>query len=74
VKTIARYYNVDRSDIGLIRFIFEAYDGIAVVSTLQSEKDIIVIYSAPGCEEEVAYIVSDLKRQMKMEEKIMDMG
>lgn len=73
MKTIARYYHVDRRDIVFIRYIFEAYDGIAVVSTVSSEKDIIVIYTAPGCEEEVASVVFDLCQKLKMDEKIIDM-
>ena len=41
-ETIKRYYRVDRREIAFLRFIFEAYDGLAVLETLDPEAGSIV--------------------------------
>jgi len=66
-KSIKRYYRVDRREIAFLRFIFEAYDGIAIIETLNSESGLIVIYIAPGCEPDVDMILGDLKSDIMME-------
>jgi hypothetical protein len=66
-KTIKRYYRVDRRDIAFLRFVFEAYEGLAIIETLNPELGIIVFYIAPGCESDVDMILSDLKGDITME-------
>lgn len=70
MRTIAKYFSVNRSDIGYIKFIFEAHDGLAVISTIKEEKDTIGIYIAPGCEEEVEELIGHLGQTVKIEEKV----
>lgn len=65
--TIEKFYSVNKADIGFIKFIFEAYDGLAVVSTIKAEKDTIAVYIAPGCEEEADELVDQLAETVKME-------
>lgn len=60
MKTTKRYYRVDRRHISMVRFTFEAYEGIAVVSTLDNDKGRIVLAIAPGCESMVENIMADL--------------
>ena len=52
-QTVKRQYRVDRREIAFLRFIFEAYEGIAIIETLNPESGLIVIYIAPGCEPDV---------------------
>ena len=66
-ETAKRYYRVDRREIAYLRFILEAYDGLAVVSTLDPEAGIIVLRISPGCEPDVERILQDLKRYIMME-------
>ena len=66
-ETVKRYYRVDRRDIAYLRFIFEAYDGLAMIETLSPESGVIVFYIAPGCEEDVDMILTDLKADIMME-------
>jgi hypothetical protein len=61
--TIKQYYRVDRRRINMVRFIFEAYEGVAVVTTLDSASGSIVLAVAPGCEETAQTIMADLGRQ-----------
>jgi len=66
-ETIKRYYRVDRRDIAFLRFIFEAYEGLAMIETLNPESGVIVFYIAPGCETDVDMILRDLKGDIMME-------
>jgi hypothetical protein len=64
LKTIEQYYRVDRRQIAFIKFIFEAYDGIAGMRTINPTKGIIKLHVAPGCEEQVDRILQDLKKKI----------
>jgi hypothetical protein len=64
LKTIERYYRVDRREIAFIKFIFEAYDGIAGMRTTDPARGIIKLHIAPGCEEQVVRILQDLKKEI----------
>ena len=66
VETIKRYYRVDRREIAFLRFILEAYDGIAVLETLDAKTGIVVFHVAPGCESEVDAILQDLKNDVML--------
>ena len=67
LKTIKKYFRIDRKEICFLKFIIEAYDGIAVLTTIDPVKGIIVINIAPGCEEEVEMIIQDLKKTIMIE-------
>ena len=66
-QTIKQHYRVDRREIAFIRFIIEAYDGLAIVTTLDPETGLIEFQIAPGCEQDVEMILQDLKRNIMME-------
>jgi hypothetical protein len=55
---------VDRRQIAFIKFVFEAYDGIAGMRTTDPAKGIIKFHIAPGCEEQVEQILRDLKKEI----------
>ena len=67
MKTTNRYYRVDRREIAFLRFIFEAYDGIALVKTIDAQKGLILLYIAPGCEQDVDFVLRDLEKQIMIE-------
>ena len=58
---------MDRREIAFLRFIFEAYDGIAVVETLDARKGIVLLHVAPGCDEDVEGVLQDLKKEIMIE-------
>ncbi len=66
-ETIKQHYRVDRREIAFIRFIIEAYDGLAIVTTLDPETGLIEFQIAPGCEQDVEMILQDLKRNIMLE-------
>jgi Domain of unknown function (DUF4911) len=66
-ESAKRCYRVDRREIAYLKFILEAYDGLAVVSTLDPQGGIIVLHISPGCEPDVETILRDLNRDIMME-------
>lgn len=67
METISKYYRVDRREICFLRFIFEAYDGIAILTTIDSGSGSVVLHISPGCEEDVEMILQDLKKEIMIE-------
>jgi hypothetical protein len=67
LETTKKYYRVDRREIAFLRFIFEAYDGIAFIRTIDPQKGIIVLHIAPGCENDIDFILRDLKKDIMIE-------
>lgn len=67
METIKRYYRMDRRDIYLLRFFLEAYDGISGLSTIDAQSGLVVLQIAPGCEQEVADLITQMQRETLME-------
>lgn len=67
MRTTPYYYKVDRREIAFLRFIFEAYEGIAVLSTVDQRNGIVVLNVPAGCEESVSGVVDDLSGQIRIE-------
>ncbi|MBU1171505.1 MAG: DUF4911 domain-containing protein [Proteobacteria bacterium] len=67
MKTINQFYRVNPADICFIRYVFEAHDGIAVITTLPTDKEIIAVRVSPGCEKEVEDVIDSLSNDVTME-------
>ncbi|MCJ7774467.1 MAG: DUF4911 domain-containing protein [Desulfobacterales bacterium] len=67
LETIKQVYRVDRKEISFLRFLFEGYDGIAVIKTIDPQKGVILLYISPGCEDDVEMILKDLKKEIMIE-------
>ena len=74
MKSIRRYYRIDRRQIAFLKFIFEAYDGIATLSTVDSRQGVIALAIPPGCESDVDLLLADLGRQIRIETARWDDG
>jgi len=66
MQTTRRCYQVDRRQIGFVKFILEAYDNVAVVSTVDARRGLVQIRIAPGCEKLVDGIVDALSRTVEI--------
>ena len=66
--TVKKYLRVDRREVAFLKFIFEAYDGLAVVSTVDPESGIVMFHIAPGCEADVEMLLQDLKKKIMIEQ------
>ena len=67
MDTVKRMFRVDRREIAYLRFIFEAYDGLAVVTTLDPQSGIVAFHISPGCEDDVQQILEDLGKDLMIE-------
>ncbi len=67
MQTSTQYLRVDRSQVGFLKFILEAYDGVAVLSTINPALGVVALRIAPGCEDVVKMIVDDLKAEIRIE-------
>ena len=67
MESLPRYYRVERDQIAFLKFILEAYDGMAVLSTLDSERGVVMLTIPPGCEIETEAVIEDLKKDILIE-------
>ncbi len=68
MRTIYKNYQVEKSRIGFLKFIFEAYGGLAVITTLDAKKGLVRFAMAPGCIDEIGEVLKDLKRDIIINE------
>ncbi len=66
MEIVIKYYKVDRSRIGFIKFIFEAHEGLAVVTTLDSKDGHIQLGISPDCLVETDQVMKDLKKDIEI--------
>ncbi len=67
METIKRYYRIDRARIAYVRFILEAYDGIANMTTLDPQQGLVRMAISPGCIVDMDSLIFDLKRKVLIE-------
>jgi len=67
MESTIQYYRVDRRQIGFLKFILEACDGIVTLSTVDAGLGLVSLQIPPGCEEEVTGIMIDLQKDILME-------
>jgi hypothetical protein len=67
MKSLKKYYRVDRPKIAFMKFIIEAYDGVGLLSTVDSDSGLVVLHIPPGREAEIDAIIADLKNDILIE-------
>jgi hypothetical protein len=56
-------FHVDRREISYLRWIFESYDGMVFISTIDPYHAIIELEISPGCEILVFELIDSLRSQ-----------
>lgn len=69
MRTLHKEYQVDKTRIGFIKFIFEAHEGVAVVTTLDAAGGHIRLAIAPDRVTTARRIVEDLAKDFTFDEK-----
>ncbi|WP_321493136.1 DUF4911 domain-containing protein [uncultured Desulfobacter sp.] len=69
MQSVVREYMVDKTKIGFIRFIFEAYEGLAVVTTLEPGTGHIRLTIPPGRQDEAYMVTQSLKKDFYFESR-----
>jgi hypothetical protein len=69
LRSQRRYYRVDRRDISLLRFILEAYEGVATLTTIDPAGGVVMVTMAPGQEPIVTEVLALLgaRRDIRLE-------
>jgi hypothetical protein len=67
LQTVRRMYRVDTSQISFLKFILEAYDGMAQLTTLNPGLGLVEVYVASGCLKDFEKLILNLKKQMPIE-------
>lgn len=67
LKSLIKYYRVDRREIAFLKFILEAYDGIGTIKTEDPGRGIISFHIAPGCQKQATEILRYLKKDILIE-------
>lgn len=65
-ETTKRCYRLDRCQIGFVKFILEAYDNVALLSTRDPRQGLVEVMIAPGCEALVDGIMSGLAEDIDL--------
>jgi hypothetical protein len=66
MESVTKYYRVAKNDIAFVRFIFEAYDGVAVLRTVHPARGIIALHQAPDRQKLAARILDELRKEIRM--------
>lgn len=66
MKTSIRYYRVARRQISFVKFILEAYDNLAVLTTIDPYQALVQVAIAPGCETLVAGIMNSFADEISV--------
>ena len=69
METLQKYYRVDRREISFLKFIIEAYEGTAMLRTVDPEDGIVALHISPGSEAVVDMILNDLKQEILIEDR-----
>jgi hypothetical protein len=63
-----RYFQVDRRNLAYLKFIIEAYEGMAIMSTVE-RKGAIVSISSPACfSEDIDHLLTAITAEIPMTE------
>jgi len=63
-----KWFKINASDIALVQFILEGYEGLVTVSTIDPKEAIIQILIMPDFGEDVEGIMAHLKDRFMMKE------
>jgi len=66
LETIQKYFKVDKKNIAFLKFVLEAYDGMAVIRTLDPREGVIELMIAPDFEKDVEEILYSLRDEVEM--------
>ncbi len=63
-----RYFRVGRRDLAYLKFIIEAYEGLAILSTVEKEGALVRISSPSCCAADIDLLLDALSREIAMTE------
>ena len=67
MDTVQKYFKVERKNIAFLKFILEAYEGMAVMRTLDPQAGVVELMIAPNFEKEVEAVLDDLRGELEVQ-------
>lgn len=67
MASVQKFYHIEPKNIYWLRFIIEACDGIASVTTIDPKTGIVVVYIPPGCENDAEMVLQGLQEEIQLE-------
>lgn len=58
-----KIYHINRKEIYFLRFLLEAYEGAASMTTLDAQQGVVALHVAPGREAEVENLMSEIEHR-----------
>lgn len=68
MKTITKFLRVNRKDISFLKYVFEAWEGLAIISTMDAQNGIIAVIMAPQSRADAEMVIEELARKILIEE------
>ncbi len=59
-----RTFRIAREHIAYLKFILEGYEGLSIMTTLDPHEAVVLLYIAPGAEEEITLILDQLSPEI----------
>jgi hypothetical protein len=66
IRSIKLLYQIDRKSVCVLKFLIEAYDGIAQLKTIDPYVAVVELNVAPGCESVVGQLLESLTRELSV--------
>jgi Domain of unknown function (DUF4911) len=65
-----KFFRIDRNDLAYLKFVIEAYEGLAVVSTVDKEGFLVKIMSTPSLAADLDLLLAALSQEISMTETV----
>jgi hypothetical protein len=70
MDTISLLIQIPPHEIAYLNFVFESYEGVAAVRTIDPQKGIVELMVAPHYQEEIEEILKDLSEEFPIQEVV----
>ncbi|MGD8369546.1 MAG: DUF4911 domain-containing protein [Desulfobacterales bacterium] len=67
MRELQLHFRMDRRQIAFFRFLLEAYDGLALLRTLDPVEGRVVLYLSESCKEELDDLIRALSGEIRLE-------
>jgi Domain of unknown function (DUF4911) len=69
-ETCTRYFLVDRRELAYLKFIIEAYEGLAVLSTVEREGAVVKLTTPSSLAADLDLLLAALSQEIPMTETV----
>ncbi|VEN73425.1 conserved hypothetical protein [Candidatus Desulfarcum epimagneticum] len=69
MRTIQKHLRIKKKEIAFFKFILEAYDGMAGMTTIDSASGHVVLNIAPGREDDAHTFLREMRHDMEIEDR-----